>query len=194
MGMPARSSKRWTAAEARELNANNPSHWPRYEVIDGELLVTPAPRPVHQYAVEELVLRLGPYVRQQGIGHTLTAPADIELDQDSTVAPDVFVIPRRPGPRPTRWSEITTLLLAIEVISPSTARADRVKKRRYFGRNGVPEYWIIDCDARVIERWRPDDERALVCDTDLIWAPPSARDPFVLDLQAYFGDVFGDGM
>lgn len=192
MGMPARSSKRWTASEARELNATNPSHWQRYEAIEGELLVTPAPRPVHQYAVEELVLRLGPYVRQQGIGHTLTAPADIELEEDSTVAPDVFVIPRVMGPRPTRWGEITTLLLAVEVLSPSTARADRVKKRRYFARNGVPEYWIIDCDARVIERWRPGDERPLVRDVELTWMPAGASDPFVLDLPAFFRDVFGD--
>jgi Uma2 family endonuclease len=191
--MSARLAKRWTAAEARELNAKNAAHWPRYEVVDGELLVTPAPRPIHQYAVGELAFRLERYVRQHRIGHTLTAPADIELEEDSTVAPDVFVIPRSAGPRPSRWSEITTLLLAAEVLSPSTARADRVKKRRYFTRNRVPHYWIIDCDARVVEVWRPGARRPLVRDVELTWTPAGAPEAFALDLPAYFRDVFGEG-
>ena len=190
--MAAQSSKRWTAAEARELNAKTPTHWPRYEVIDGELLVTPAPRPIHQYAVEELAFRLSTYVRRQRIGHTLTSPADIELEHDSTVGPDVFVVPRKPGPRPTRWSEITTLLLAAEVLSPSTARADRVRKRRYFTRNAVPQYWIVDCDARVVEVWQPGARRPRVQDVELAWSPVGATESFVLDLPAYFRDVFGE--
>lgn len=138
------------------------------------------------------VCLLGGYVREQRIGHTLTAPADIELEEDSTVAPDVFVIPRTAGPRPVRWSEITTLLLAVEVLSPSTARADRVRERRYFTRNQVPQYWIVDCDARVVEVWQPAAKRPLIHDTEVMWKPVGAGEPFVLDLTAYFRDVFGE--
>ena len=67
-----------------------------------------------------------------------------------------------------------------------------MKKRRYFARTAVPEYWIVDCDARVIECWRPGDERALICDNELTRTPPGASDAFVLDLPTFFTDVFGD--
>ena len=89
-------------------------------------------------------------------------------------------------------SEITALLLAIEVLSPSTAQNDRVKKRRYFSRNEVPEYWIVDCDARVIERWRPTDERPEIISERLVWNPVGATEPFTLDLAEFFADVFGE--
>ena len=140
MAMAAQPAKRWTADEARKLNEANPKWWPRYEVIDGELLVSPGPRPVHQDAVIALVVRLAPYTKRERVGRTRTSPSDIALEPDTTVEPDVFVTPASIGPQIRTWSEITTLLLAVEVLSPSTAQNDRVKKRRYFSRNNVPEY------------------------------------------------------
>lgn len=77
MGMPAESRKRWSAVEVRELNAHNPLPWPRYEVIDGELLVTPAPSWTHQAAVGRLFTILTDYVSAEGIGHVFVAPADV---------------------------------------------------------------------------------------------------------------------
>ena len=84
-----------------------------------------------------------------------------------------------------------TLLLAAEVISPSSARGDRVDKREAYQRNGVPEYWIVDAAARVVERWHPSDERPEIISDRLIWTPAGATEPFVLDLVAYFAEVFG---
>src|SRR5438132_495470 len=80
MAMPATSSKRWTADEARELNEKNPHGWPRYEVIDGELLVSPAPRSLHQDAVLSLARRLSEYTERIPVGHTMIGPADITLE------------------------------------------------------------------------------------------------------------------
>jgi Uma2 family endonuclease len=99
MGMPAstESRKRWTADEARALTAANPLLTPRYEVIDGELLVTPSPNRYHQAAVARLLIALGEYMRAQRIGHTLTSPFDVELAADTVVQPDVFVLP------PSEW-------------------------------------------------------------------------------------------
>lgn len=64
--------------------------------------------------------------------------------------------------------------MVAEVLSPSTERNDRVKKRDYFMRNGVGEYWIVDLDARVVERWRPGDTRPEILTTELTWRPDSA--------------------
>jgi Uma2 family endonuclease len=83
-------------------------------------------------------------------------------------------------------------VLAVEVLSPSTARADRQVKLRLFRRQRVPQYWIVDVDARVIERWRPDDERPEILVNEVAWQPDPAHAPLIIDLPAYFRDVVGD--
>ena len=188
MGMPA-SAKRWTADEARQLQDEDRA-WPRYEVIDGELLVTPSARPVHQLCVGELYFRLRTYVAATGVGVAMTSPADVELEPDTVVQPDVFVISNRRVIR--AWREIERLILAIEVLSPGTERADREKKPRFYARTGVAEYWIVDAERRHVERWRPHDERPEVLDRQLVWHPAGAADPLPIDLEALFAYVFGE--
>jgi Uma2 family endonuclease len=190
MAMPS-VERRWTAREVRELIAESPLATPRYELVDGELLVTPSPIPRHQRAVVRLVVALDAYVRAQHLGHVLTSPSDVELEPEFVSQPDVYVVStdewRRMGGRfPTH-----SLLLAIEVLSPTSARHDRVRKRPYYQRN-VPEYWIVDLDARVIERWTSTDKRAELVTQSLEWLPSGATAPFVLDVVAYFDDVFDD--
>jgi len=188
MGMP-RAAERWTADMVRAL----PNDGNRYEVIDGELLVTPAPSALHQRAVGEIFLRLENYLRGKTWGEVLFSPADISFSADRLVQPDVFVAPPGPSGRRVReWSEIRGLLLAVEVLSPSTARADRQTKRRLYQEEGVPEYWIVDLDARVVERWRPGDERPEIVATTLTWQPDSSATPFELDLTAFFQAVLGE--
>ena len=103
-----------------------------------------------------------------------------------------FVAPLLRGKRPSEWKEIESLVLAVEVLSPSTARADRRVKLRLYQRQHVPEYWIVDVDARLIERWRPDDERPEILAETLEWQPDPAHPPLVIDLPAYFRDVTGE--
>jgi Uma2 family endonuclease len=185
MAMPATV---WTTAMARAL----PDDGKRYEVIDGELFVTPAPTLLHQRAAGLLYELLAPYARAQSIGETLMAPADVLTTPHVTVQPDVFVAPLIDGRRPASWDEVRTLVLAVEVLSPSTARADRQVKRRLYQRERVAEYWIVDVDARLIERWRPDDERPEILVAQLEWKLDPARPPLVIDLPAYFRDVIGE--
>lgn len=184
MGMP-QATQRWTAEMVRAL----PDDRNRYEVIAGELFVTPAPNVDHQRAVLALVLRLAPFVKAQGLGCALMSPADIEFDEEDLVQPDVFVAPRVEGRRPRTWSEIKTLLLVVEVLSPSTARADRTVKRRLFQRVSVPEYWIVDVEARLVERWRPGDERPEILSDALVWHPAGAGEPLVIDLPNLFAEI-----
>lgn len=183
MAMPALEHRYWTAADVREL----PDDGNRYECIDGELLVTPAPRGRHQYALPEMFRRLDAYVTLRGLGVLLWSPADIELEPDSLVQPDLFVARLRPGITRFRdWTEIAGLELAVEVLSPSTARYDRMVKRKFYQRAGVTEYWIVDLDARLIERWRPKDDRPEIALETLRWQPTGATDPLDFDVAMYF--------
>jgi Uma2 family endonuclease len=79
----------------------------------------------------------------------------------------------------------------IEVLSPTTARADRHVKRRLYQRERVPEYWIVDVDARLVERWRPEDQRPEILAEQLAWQPEPSQPPLVIDLAGYFREVLG---
>ncbi len=166
----------------------------RYEVVDGDLLVTPAPAERHQHAVTQLVLLLDPYARSLGIGEALVSPSDVELDRHGLVQPDVFVKGLVDG-RPTReWRAGTPLLLVAEVLSPGTARADHTTKRRRYQRAGVPEYWIVDLDARAIKRWRPGDTRPEVLHETISWQPPPAATALVVALGPLFARIHGESL
>lgn len=171
MGMP-QATHGWTAEMVRAL----PEDGNRYEVVDGELLVTPAPRLLHQRAIFALLERLRDYVRDRRVGELLFSPADIEFDLHSLVQPDVFVAPFVEGRRPRA----------------SSARADRQIKRRKYLRQGVTEYWIVDLDARLVERWRPGDERPEIAAQTLAWQPDPAGPALAIDLPAYFAEILDE--
>jgi len=89
------------------------------------------------------------------------------------------------------WAEVGRLMLAVEVISPSTAATDHHEKRMLYQEKGVPEYWIIDTTARSVERWRPDDSVPETLAETLHWRPDAAVSPLGIDLPAYFDRVHG---
>ena len=96
------------------------------------------------------------------------------------------------GRRPEQFSEVGRLLVAVEVLSPSTARADRVAKRTLFRDEGVAEYWIVDLDARTIERSTPAENRPEILAERLVWHPEGALGPLKLNLVEYFVSVFDE--
>jgi len=187
MGMPALHKRHWTAADVRSI-IDESRHWPRYELLDGELLVTPAPTPAHQIAIAKLFVRLFAYCERENIGIALTAPADIELAPETIMQPDIFVVPNDvvPADEPLRWPHVRRLLLAVEVLSPSTLRQDRVAKRDFYLANGVEEYWIVDTNARIIERWTPSRDTPDLRADELAWRPQGSSTPFLLDVPAFF--------
>jgi len=133
----------YTADQVRAL----PEDGNRYEVVHGELLVTLAPRALHQELVRRLLVALSRYLDAEPVGHVLPAPADISWGPDTLVQPDVFVVPLDQA-RTLDWTRMRDLLLVAEVLSPSSARADRFTKRIEYQRRGVPVYWIIESDER----------------------------------------------
>lgn len=171
----------YTAEMVRQL----PDDGNRYEVVHGELLVTPSPRPLHQVVQIRLILALGEYLRREPIGQLLSSPADISWGPDILVQPDLFVV-QMDEARTMTWARMQHLPLVVEILSPSSTRADRFTKRRLYQEVGVPLYWMVDADAQVVERWTPDMTFPAFERERLAWHPEGAREPFVLDLAELF--------
>ena len=123
----------------------------RYEVVDGELVVTPAPTPFHQIVLLRLMKLLDAFVESHRAGTVLLAPCDVVLSRYDVLQPDILFVSseRRPiigekyvGPAPD---------LVVEVLSPSTADRDRTAKAKRYATFGVREMWLVDPDARTIE-------------------------------------------
>ena len=187
MAMPAQPTE-WTVDMVRAL----PDDDNRYEVIDGELFVTPAPSVVHQRAVLELALVVAPYVRAYRIGEAIISPADVIVyGPRKFVQPDLFVVPLVNDAPMRAWTDVGRLLLTAEVLSPSTERTDRGRKRILYKEKAVPEYWIVDTDERIVERWRPDDSPVETLTESIEWQPDPDAPALVIDLPAYFDRVHG---
>lgn len=190
MAMPALETRRWTAAEVRQLTADNPLLTPRYELVDGELLVTPSPGWPHQRTAKNLLYVLETYLSSTRVGEVLSSPSDVELEPEFISQPDLFVLSWAESRRLMREGfPVYSLMLAIEVLSPSSGRHDRVRKRPKYQKH-VQEYWIVDPDARLIERWRSGDERPEICTAQFAWQPPADVPAFALDIEQLFADVY----
>jgi Uma2 family endonuclease len=163
---------------------------PRYELVDGELLVTPAPSGRHQRIIFRLAQLLAPYLAEHKIGEIFLGPAELRLVTGERYEPDLFVVPLVDGRRAPDNLELTKALLICETLSPGSSRHDRITKRRAFQRNGVPEYWIIDGDAEAFEVWRADISPRII-DERVVWMPAGASVPFELDVREFFASVAG---
>ena len=188
MGMPATATKEWTV----EMLETLPDDGNRYEIIDGELYVSPGPAWTHQEVLWELTFLFASYLKKNPVAFGLCAPADVVFDRRNVVEPDLFVTPLVDGRNPSSYEDAGSLLLAIEILSPSTGRLDRTKKRNLYRRFGVAEYWIVDVDARLIERWKPEDERPEILDEVIEWRPSAENPPLRIDLAEFFVSIHGE--
>ena len=187
MGMP-NLKRDWTVAERDAL----PVDGNRYEVIDGELFVTPAPAWRHQHAAFLLSRILADYLDRESRGCVVVAPADVVFSATRGVQPDLFVVPLVDGRPPEHFDSVRRLLLVVEVLSPSSGRADRVVKRTLYRGEHVDEYWIVDLDSRTIERSTPSLARPEILDARLEWLPAGAGSPLAIDLTKYFAAFLDD--
>jgi Uma2 family endonuclease len=174
----------YTAEMVRQL----PDDGHRYEVVHGELLVTPSPRALHQRVVRRLVTAIDRYVASRPVGEVFTSPADLSWGPDILVQPDLFVV-RLDEARTLDWARMQHVLLAVEVLSPSSSRADRFTKRRLYQEVGIPLYWLVDADAQVVEVWTPDATFPSFERERLVWHPAGADEPLVISCAALFAPV-----
>ncbi len=183
MGMPA-AVPYYTVDEVLAF----PDDGNRYELVYGELLVSPAPRLRHQRVVNRLGIALYPYCEREQLGEVFMTPADLSWGRrDILTQPDVFVLP--PEYRSSaEWVDVRRVPLVAEVLSPSTARYDRFSKRLAYRDVGIPTYWILDADERLAEVWTPDAQFPSIQRNALTWHPHNASQPLQIDLAALFAD------
>ncbi|MGE0551843.1 MAG: Uma2 family endonuclease [Gemmatimonadales bacterium] len=131
-------------------------------------------------------------VRRKRLGWTGLAPADLDLRSGQLTQPDLFVVPLASGREPGDWTECGIPVLIAEVLSPTTARHDRITKRRRYQRSGVATYWIVDPDARLVEIWVPRANQPTIADERLDWRPQSALEPLRIELAPYFAEVWAE--
>ena len=188
MAMPAVRTD-WTVEMLDDL----PDDGNRYELIDGELFVAPAPSDVHQLVIVSLVARLHAYLRQSTVARVLVSPSDVRRPdrERNRLQPDVFVVKLVERQRPPYPFDLTDLLLAIEVVSPSNSQYDYQTKRELYLRQGVPEYWIVDPDARTFARWRGAADPAELLTERIEWHPSGLDLPLVINLSDFFEDALG---
>jgi len=163
----------------------------RYECVYGELIVSPGPSGLHQIVVSRVFAALLTYVATHDLPYVvLTSPADISWGRDDiTVQPDAFVVDRASAAALASgapWTAVGRLPLAVEVISPSSRRTDRFKKRRVYQEQQVPLYWIVDPDERTTESWTPDAHFPVIDRERLVWHPKEADEPLEIRLETLF--------
>lgn len=160
----------WTYEEFARL----PDDGNRYEVIAGDLYVTPAPGTPHQIVSARFFMKLRGFATDQhGLGEVLSAPLDVLFAEGDYLEPDLLFIRKENRHYQTRRGIEGPPDLVVEVLSPTTSQRDCGIKRERYALYGVPEYWVIDADRRRVEVYRLQEDAyslTLVADR-LRWQP-----------------------
>lgn len=125
-----------------------------YEVIDGDLYVSPPPLVRHQRGVGRLYEYLAPHVRRRRMGEVFVAPIGVVLDEESGVQPDLVYVSIERAQMITEKAIQGAPDLVVEVLSPSTLERDRGIKMRRYAAAGVPHYWLLDPEMRTLQPYR----------------------------------------
>jgi Uma2 family endonuclease len=167
-----RSRMRWTYAEFARLPSEGST---RYEVVDGELAVTPAPTSGHQLVTGRLDRALGNFVDAHALGLLFPGPIDVLLGDGDYLEPDLSFVRADHADLVSERGIEGPPDLVIEILSPSTAHRDRGVKLERYRHFGVPEYWIVDLEAKAVEVWRLAEgaqaAEVVGAEGQLRWAP-----------------------
>jgi Uma2 family endonuclease len=179
MAMPL-TVPRYTVEQVRAF----PKDGNRYELLDGMLLVTPAPGNLHQCVVSNLLLLLLNQVARPGAGRVVS-PGELEVGKNLLLDPDILVYPvsYRPG---THWKFIRGWWLAVEVLSRSTRVYDREFKRPAYQALGVEEVWLVDPDSRTVEVWIPTATAPVIVSEVIRWRPAALGSEVTIPLSKVF--------
>jgi Uma2 family endonuclease len=141
-----KQAKRWTYEEYYKLEDDQ-----RYEIINGNLLMAPAPDMWHQDWLGDLYSLVKSFVKKNKLGHLSIAPVDVVLDAENTVQPDLVFVAKDNLGIIQRRAIFGTPDLLVELVSPSSVRRDRYDKKELYARFGVKEYWIGDPANKSVE-------------------------------------------
>jgi Uma2 family endonuclease len=172
--------KRWTLEEVHRL----PDDGNKYELVRGELFVTPPPNDDHETVLARLTRILDRYVEANGLG-LVYRPRAVVRFQGSEVEPDLMVRRSLPGIK-NEWERAPLPILVVEVFSPTTRRRDQVQKKSFYVDIGIDEYWMVDPDEQSVTVVRRGHEDFTVADS-LEWNPAGIPEPLTLSLAEIFG-------
>ena len=159
-------SLRTTSPFTYEDLVHFPDDGQRYELVDGEVYVTPSPSTRHQDIVLRLARRIADHLDRHAGGRVYVSPLDVVLSSTDVVEPDVVFVAEAEAGKITRPNIQGAPTLAVEVLSDP--RHDRVRKCRLYARFRVPEYWIVDPDGGGVEVHRLEGDD---------YGPPAVVEP-----------------
>jgi Uma2 family endonuclease len=136
-----------------------PDDGQRYEIIDGRLVVSPAPTLEHQDLVVRLCALFLAFIMPRRLGKIYTAPADVRISPENTVQPDIFFVSRERLHLRRHGVLEGAPDLVVEVLSPSTHIYDEVRKADLYARAGVREFWLVDPDDQTIRIYTLVEDR-----------------------------------
>lgn len=131
---------------------NLPNDGKRYEIIGGELLMTPAPSTIHQRILRKLLIALTNHIDNNNLGEVLCSPVDVVLSMTDVVQPDLVFIAKERSQIITKKNIVDAPDLVIEILSENTAVIDQGQKKKLYEKYGVKEYWIADPETQSIEQ------------------------------------------
>jgi Uma2 family endonuclease len=130
---------------------STPDDGRRYELFEGDLIVSPAPTTMHQRIVFRLSLVIGNFVQMHQLGEVLSAPCDIQFSGETVVEPDLLFVARDRASIVKEDYVQGAPDLIVEVISPTSEERDRGYKFKIYAEQGVKEYWLADYRKRVLQ-------------------------------------------
>lgn len=158
----------------------------RYELLDGVLLVTPAPAAVHQVVVGRIQGSLSEALQKTGLAHVV-GPGAIVRKPRTQLQPDILVYPARFAPT-TEWPKVTEHWLAVEVLSRSSKVYDREFKRDAYFALGVEQVWLVDWRERLVEVCSAPGKSRRVRDV-VRWRAAHAAVTVAVDLGEVFAGI-----
>ena len=161
----------------------------RYELLDGDLIMVPAPNLKHQRVQGNLYYHLRFFITEHDLGELLPAPCDVVLSDTDVVQPDLLFISRQREHLLSSGENVRGAPdLAIEILSPSTADKDRGVKRELYGKHGVTEYWLVDPIAETVTIHR--QQAGKLATTRTFGREETLRSPVLAGLKLHLDDIF----
>ena len=161
----------------------------RYELLDGELIMVPAPNTKHQDVQFRLALQLGKWIVEHGLGRAFNPPCDVVLSDHNTVQPDFMFISREREHLLSGSQNVQGAPdLVVEILSPSSAEQDRGKKRALYGKHGVTEYWLVDPISETVSIHR--QRGGVLAATHTFGRGQTLHSPLLAGLELHLDDIF----
>jgi Uma2 family endonuclease len=169
---------------------NLPDDGKVYQIIAGEVFMTPVPTPKHQIITGRIWSALSMFVHACGLGEVIFAPCDVVLSDEDVVQPDILFVSAQRGHIIQERYISGPPDLVVEVLSPSTEKLDRVLKRQLYERYGVKELWFVSPEEREIQVWRLTEDGFV--EYGRFGGGETVTSPFLAGFQLEVKEIFPD--